>query len=48
MGSEPSKYDLNVLSEQDAQMVLKLLRGLPSYIWWKQKELGIIASPAAS
>ena len=47
MGSEPSKYDLNVLSEQDAQMVLKLLRGLPSYIWWKQKELGIIASPAA-
>ena len=32
MGSEPSKYDLNVLSERDAQQVLKLLRGLPIYI----------------
>jgi hypothetical protein len=47
MGSEPRKYDLNVLSERDAQQVLKLLRGLPSYIWWKQKELGIIAPPTA-
>lgn len=46
MGSEPSKYDLNVLSERDAQMVLKLLRGLPSYIWWKQKDAGIISSPS--
>jgi hypothetical protein len=46
MGGEPSKYDLNVLSEQDAQMVLKLLRGLPNYTWWKQKELGIIPPPS--
>jgi len=46
MGSEPGKYDLNVISERDAQVVLKLLRGLPSYIWWKQKEVGIISSPS--
>lgn len=46
MGGEPSKYDLNILSEQDAQMVLKLLRVLPNYTWWKQKELGIIPPPS--